>query len=270
MASRAGWSAVEEARLSELYPRHRTSEVAAMLAAEGFPARSEKAVASRAKVLGLRKDPSLESFAHLRAFTNEENEWLRGFIPGHTEAEIVDAFEARFRRRLTVPQVANRKTALGVRSGTTGYRFKKGNVPWCKGRRFPGKVSSTSFAKGHVPHNAHHLLDTRVDPDGYTYIKVDPRDARHPMAYWIPYAKFVWMQANGREWPEGCNCVFADRDRTNFDPGNIVPVPREIYPLVVGAVRGGLPWCDRESLEVAVTAARVTRKRYELEKGRKR
>lgn len=265
-AGRSGWSAAEEARLRELYPWHRTSEVAAALAAEGFPARSEKAVASRAKVLGIRKDPSFESFAHLRAFTDEENAWLRDYIPGHSAAEIADAFEARFGRRLTMPQVKNRKAILGVRSGTTGYRWEKGHVPWSKGKRFPGKVSPTSFPKGHVPHNAGELLDTRVDPDGYTYIKVNPRDAKHSMAYWIPYAKFVWMQHNGREWPEGHNCVFADRDRTNFDPGNIVPVPRDIYGLVTSPSRNGVEWCDRESLEVAISMARLRRRRYELER----
>ena len=269
-AGRNSWTPAEEARLRELYPWRRTSEVAAALASEGFPARGEKAVSSRAKVLGIRKDPSIESFAHMRAYSDEENGWLAGFIPGHTESVIIGAFEARFGRRLTRAQVKNRKSVLKVKSGTCGGRWTKERHPSNKGKRFPGKTSSTSFRKGNVPHNAGELLDTRVDPDGYTYIKVDPRNARHAMAYWIPYAKFVWMQANGREWPEGHNCVFADRDKTNFDPGNIVPVPRDLYPLVVGAVRGGIAWCDRESLEVAMTAARVTRKRYELEKGRKR
>lgn len=226
---------------------------------------------------GLRKGPGVRERA-LRTYTDEENEWLRGFIPGHTETEIVDAFEERFGRRLEVYMVANRKVALGVRSGTHGGRFEPGSVPFNKGMRWEDfgtpegheRSRATCFKRGELngiaAERKRPLLDIREGKDGYLQIKVAPRDARYPMRNWIGYAQFVWMQANGREWPKGHRAVFADHDNRNFDPGNIVPVPADLYAIVVGAVKGGLEWHDRGSLEAAMTMARVIRARRRLER----
>jgi hypothetical protein len=74
------------------------------------------------------------------------------------------------------------------------------------------------------------------------------------------------MAANGRDWPEGCMAVFADRDNRNLDPDNIVPVPRDLYVIVTGGAHGkALPWHDRASLEVAMTHAQIIRERRRLE-----
>jgi hypothetical protein len=78
-----------------------------------------------------------------------------------------------------------------------------------------------------------------------------------PNDQWVSKAQFVWEQANGREWPKGHRSMFADGDRLNFDPENIVPVPNDLYTVVCGAVPGGLEWHDRESLEAAITMAKV-------------
>ena len=82
-----------------------------------------------------------------------------------------------------------------------------------------------------------------------------------------PEGQALHPQHNGRDWPEGCNCCYADHDKTNFDPDNIVPVPKELYPLVNVSARNGIRYWDRESLEVAITNAKVRRARYQLERG---
>lgn len=267
MGSGAAWTPEEEAIMRECYPHMRNCEVAGRLAEAGFPSRTRPAIAARAKVLGLVKDKGFNRFAHLRAYTDEENDFLREYVPGHHWQEISDAFEERFGRSLTQRQVNNRKQELGIRSGTVGGRYEKGNVPWSKGKKFPDRVVPNAFPKGHVPHNTKARLSTRVDRDGYTFIKVDPRNAKNPMDYWISYARFVWMQHNSRDWPEGCNCCYADHDKTNFDPDNIVPVPKELYPIVNVSSRGGVAYWDRESLEVAIANAKLKRARYKLERG---
>ena len=64
----------------------------------------------------------------------EYDEFLRGCIPGRSEPEIARAFEERFGVPLTVSQIANAKTRLGVRSGTHGGCFEPGHAPANKGR----------------------------------------------------------------------------------------------------------------------------------------
>lgn len=222
---------------------------------------------------GIRKTAAARAASH-RAYTDEEEEFMREFVPGHSEAEIADAFEERFGRRLTIPQVGNMKAKLGVKSGTVGGRFERGHVPWTKGRTWDEQGRSeearaaslaTCFKPGNLPHNTRPLLDERIGKDGYIEVHVGLHRMSRANDQWVSKAQFVWEQANGREWPEGHRSMFADGDRLNFDPGNIVPVPDDLYPIVCGAVPGGLEWHDRESLEAAITMARVIRARRRLE-----
>jgi len=213
-------------------------------------------------------------------YTDTQLDWLRGYIPGHHEQEIIDAYEREFGERLTVSMVANLKVKLGVTSGTVGNRFERGHVPQNKGRTWdemgiPADVQermrATTFRKGSLSgaaaERARPLLDIREEPtSGYLQIKVAPRNRKYPMQNWISLAEFEWMAANGRDWPEGHRAVFADRDNRNFDPDNIVPVPNDVYPIVTAGAHGhAMPWHDRESLEVAITHARVMRRRRALE-----
>ena len=220
----------------------------------------------------LRKAPGVRSAA-LRRYTDEQLDFLREFIPGHVEGEIIDAFRERFGVTLNRSKVKNLKTKLGVRSGTHGGCFEKGHEPMNKGKTWNEFMSpegqahsrATTFKKGQVPHNAYHrLLDERTDHCG-TWVYVRPRNRRYPADDWVSKQRFVWMRANGRDWPEGHRAVFADHDNTNYDPENIVPVPDELYAIVTGGAHGrSIPYHDRETLELAITHARLMRKRSEV------
>lgn len=214
-----------------------------------------------------------------RKYTDEQMAFLRGYIPGHTYAEIADAFSKRFGVILTKSKLTNLKTKLGVRSRVNGGRFEMGHVPHNKGRTWDeygtpeghARSRATCFKPGHLAGSAAErlrpLLDIRETKDGYLQIKVAPRNAKNTPHAWLSLAKFEWMAANGRDWPEGHRAVFADRDRRNFDPDNIVPVPDELYSIVTGGANGAaLPWYDRKTLEVAITHARVIRERVRLER----
>ena len=222
---------------------------------------------------GIRKTAEARSRG-LRAYTDEEEAFLRGFIPGHSECEIIAAFAERFGRTLKACQVANRKARLGVKSGTHGGRFEKGHVPATKGRPWSEWMSAdgaersraTQYKAGELPHNVRPLLDMREGKDGYLQIHVGQHRREKANDQWIGYGQFVWMQANGRDWPEGHRCIFVDGDNRNFDPENIVAVPGDLYPIVQGAIRGQMPWHDRETLELAITSARITQARARLER----
>ena len=89
------------------------------------------------------------------------------------------------------------------------------------------------------------------------------------MGYWVSRARFNWERANARPWPEGCRALHVDGDKENDDADNIVPVEDELWPLVCGAVRGQMEWHDRETLEAAITYARITKRRGDLARERR-
>lgn len=274
------WTEDEDEWLREWYPRLSNAALAEFKAKDGWP-RSEAAILGRARKLGLVKDPSAGYVRRCRMptiWTPERDAWFRDFVPGHTEREISAEHERVFGFPLRTGQIANRKGKLGIRSGTHGGRFAPGSVPHNKGRTWDEmgisretreRMLAHAFRLGNRPPNAGELLDERF-VDGFWEVKVDCRDAKNPMDYWVSRARFEWERANGRPWPEGCRALHLDRDPLNDDADNIEPIPDELWPMVCGAVRGQLPWHDRETLRAAVAYARITLRRSELERERRR
>ena len=130
------WTEAEDEWLCEYYPTMQNWELAEFKAEDGWP-RDEKAIARRAKKLGIQKDPSRGYVRKCRTptiWTDERDEWFRAFVPGHTEREISAEHERLWGFPLTESQIANRKVKLGVKSGTVGGRFVKGQVPPNKGK----------------------------------------------------------------------------------------------------------------------------------------
>jgi hypothetical protein len=270
------WTEAEDEWLREYYPVMQNWELAEFKALDGWP-RDEQAICRRAKKLGIRKDPSLGYVRKCRTptiWTPEKDEWFRKFVPGHTEREISAEHERLWGFPLTESQIANRKLKLGVKSGTHGGRFVKGQVPPNKGKTWDefgtpeghARSRATTFRRGHLPHNTRPLLDTRVTRSGQAEIHVGLNRRERANDQWIPLAQFNWMQANGRDWPDGCKALHIDGDSTNDEADNIEPVPSDLWPLVIGAVPGGLEWHDRETLRTAILYARVTRARVNSER----
>jgi len=213
-------------------------------------------------------------------WTPEKDAWFRAFVPGHTESEISAEHERLYGFPLTESQISNRKTTLGVKSGTHGGRFVKGQAPANKGKTWDEMGISqesregmlrTSFKRGQLPHNTRPLLDTRfVEGSNGTFrqweIHVGLNRRERANDQWIPLAQFNWMVANHREWPDGHKALHIDHDPMNDDADNIEPVPKDLWPLVMGAVPGQLEWHDRETLRTAVLYARVTRARVDSER----
>ena len=277
------WTPEEDEWLREYYPSYGNRELEEFKAQDGWP-RSANSIRQRARKLGLSKDPDAgyqRQFPR-RFWTEERVAWFREFVPGHTEGEISAEHEHIYGFPLTEAQIGNAKSTFGVKSGTHGGQFVKGQEPPNKGRPWSEWMPEdsregcrrTQFKKGELngvaKERLRDLLDVRETEDGYLEIKVSPRDARNTMRRWIPLGAFEWMKANGRDWPDGCRCVHADRDPKNCDADNIVPVPIRLWPLVNGANPSSLPWHDRETLEAAVLSARISVRRSDLMRERRR
>ena len=212
---------------------------------------------SKCSSLGIRK-PRKE-------WTSAEVEWFVSFVPGHTEAEISAEHERLFGEPLTEGQIGNAKARYGVKSGTHGGRFEKGMVPPNKGKRQSEFMSpeaiertkATRFKKGNMPHNA---LDKPIgyervnSKDGYVWVKVAERPSRQDCNdNFRPKHHLVWEEANGPV-PPSTMIVFADHDKRNFDPGNLVAVPRNLW-CRISQLR--MDYWDRESLELCMARARL-------------
>lgn len=248
-----------DAWLAERYPAAANGELAAEFAeAFGQPITVAQ-LACWANSRGVRKPRKVE-------WDGEKEGFLRGFIPGHSEGEIRAAFLDRFGVELTKSQIGNAKTRLGVKSGTVGGRFEKGHASANKGKSWDEqgvpqakreRMLSTCFKKGDEPVNGRRLPvgSERVSRDGYVEVKVR---ARSPVPgankCWRMKHHLVWEDANGRPVPPSTMIVFADGDKLNFDPQNLVAVPRRLWAVIA---RHGIPFADREGLETAMRLAEL-------------
>mgnify|MGYP004564773723 CR=1 FL=1 len=192
-------------------------------------------------------------------------ELMRREVPGHTWDQTADAFERAFGTRLTRAQVAYFRTRYGVRSGVTGAgRFRRGQPSRNKGHHWDDYMSpeaqercrATQFRRGQVPHNAvgKPVGYETVRADGYAYVKVAERPTPGTSDNYRLKHVVVWEREHGRPLPPCHKVVFANRDRSDLSPGNLVLVS-EAELLLIN--RYHVPYHDRESLEAAVAWARL-------------
>jgi predicted Zn-ribbon and HTH transcriptional regulator len=206
-------------------------------------------------------------------YTPEMDEFLMEFVPGHSKAEITDEFERRFGIRLRRSQLKNRMTTLGVRQGINTGQFKKGQPAYNKGMKQTDFMSAegiertkaTRFQKGQIPHNAigFGIGRERVDKDGYVLVKVKLHS--NAEGRWNNYRYkhvLIWEQEHGCHIPPKTAIIFADGNKRNFDPNNLVAVPRRVLMIIN---RHHIPYFDRTSLEAAMKIAEIKMKANELE-----
>lgn len=103
-------------------------------------------------------------------------------------------------------------------------RFRKGDVPFTKGKKIADYMSSsglekfkkTHFKKGSIPHNTKPLFSERLRGDGYIEIKVRESGKNYEMKH-----RWLWKCYYGKI-PNGYNVEFKDGDKTNVSIDNLV------------------------------------------------
>lgn len=117
-----------------------------------------------------------------------------------------------------------------------------------------------------MPRNGYQPIGTeRVEArDGYVYVKIAERkiDPKSAHDNWKPKHHLVWEQHNG-PIPPSTQIVFADHDKRNFDPCNLVAVPRNLWATIS---RDGISYCDAESLRTAMNIAKLKNIKSEIQK----
>lgn len=103
----------------------------------------------------------------------------------------------------------------------------------------------------------------RRQGDGYVVVKVaEEATVAQSKDNWKLKHVWVWEQHNG-PLPEGHVVMFADRDKANFDPDNLVAVPRRLAGLLNNS--SAPEWHDRESLEACVALAELRSAAFDAE-----
>lgn len=158
---------------------------------------------------------------HGHKWTETEKCWLTWYIPDHKESEIIEAFRERFGWTMSRSQYKNIRHFIGVKSGTHGGCFQKGQTAWNKGRKMEikGRMTETMFKAGNMPHNHCDIGTEIVDSYGYQKVKIAEPNK------WAFKHRIVWEKHNGRI-PKGKIIVFIDGNKRNIDIDNLMVLSR--------------------------------------------
>ncbi len=137
---------------------------------------------------------------------------------GTSSKQMAKLMNEKFGLQLTERQINAYRKNHHLSSGLTGY-YPKGNVPWNKGKHYQagGRCAETQFKKGNIPYNHKPVGTERVSRDGYIEVKI-----REPNK-WRGKHVVIWESLHGPR-PKGYKIIFADGNRRNFDPENLLLV----------------------------------------------
>lgn len=203
-------------------------------------------------------------------WTNEKLDFLREFIPGHSEEEIKHELLVRFNEIVTRGIIGNLKAKLGVKSGTVGGQFVKGQKSWNKGKKWADFMSKkgqnnsrkTCFKKGNIPANSKKIGYQRVDVDGFVYVKVQDL---HKNRNFKQKHYLVWEAHNGPV-PKGYKLRFLDGNRQNCDINNLALVSNSEHLKLSQMERVVNPKLHKSQILVAKLLCKANKKATKKEK----
>lgn len=152
----------------------------------------------------------------------EKREFLKKIITEVSYAEAAIIMTEKFKEDFTTNKLKAAAERFKFRTGRTG-RFKKGMIPFNKGKKGLIGANITSSKKGKKPTNWVKVGTERVTRDGY--IEVKYRDVYRGKKNWRGKHILLWEKANGAV-PEGCVIIFGDRNKRNFNIDNLLLVTR--------------------------------------------
>ena len=195
----------------------------------------------------------------MKKYTDEMIEFLKEVTPQKTYKEITELFNNKFNLDTTVETMKGLLSRKKIHTGTLG-RFKKGSIPWNKGKKGYVGANRTSFKKGHKPKNWRTVGSERIDTEGYTLIKIaEPRK-------WALKHRIIWEEHYKKKIPRGSVIIFADSDKSNLSIENLICVTRNELKVLN---KCGLIKNDVELTKTGLNIAKIRIKLAELRKEKK-
>ena len=243
------YTPAEESWIAEHYHVGTINDTLDAFEAEFGHRPSKNAIFVKANKMGLRKDRHHDERARrsekiMRWSSPEferEREWMLANDKGESVFGTIDAFEREFGVRLTRHQVSLFRSTYG-----TNRRVSHG---------------------GGKPNKA--VGSTRKGKDGYLMVKVrEWPDRPCSKDNWRFLHHVIWEEHNNRPLPKGWTVLFADKDKENFDPDNLVAIPRKY----IGQLNNTeLPsYTNRETLEACIALCDLRSKTLDMERSRPR
>lgn len=242
------YTADEEAWLRDHYPEGTIDDTLDAFEREFGRRPSKQAIFVKANKMGLRKKqhyderhvPKQKTMRWSSPEFEREREWMLANDVGESVFGTIDAFEREFGVRLNRNQVSLFRSTYG-----TGRRVSHGG----------GKPSKPVGSE-------------RLGKDGYIMVKVKEWPDK-------PCSKDNWRFKHHVEYekaygpiPEGHVVLFADKDRRNFDPANLVAVPRKYICQLNNPELPG--YHDRDSLLACIALCDLRSKLMDVENERPR
>ena len=200
-------------------------------------------------------------------YSIEEEKFLIDNVKGIALKELTNRFNKEFNLNLSESAIANRKNKLGLSSGITGGQFKKGNIPFNKGKKQKdymseesiNKTKGTRFKKGDMPHNHKKVGSERITIDGYIEIKTQEPNK------WQLKHRYIYEKKYGKI-PDGYNVIFLDGNKQNLDLSNLKLVSKA-EDLIMN--NNQLFTNDKNLTETGTLIAKIINKSSKLRKGEK-
>ena len=196
----------------------------------------------------------------MKKYTDEMIEFLKEVTPQKTYKEITELFNRRFNLDVTAEKIKSLLSRKKICTGTRGCLYKKGKVPWNKGKKGYMGANKTSFKKGHKPKNWRTVGSERIDTEGYTLIKIAEQKK------WALKHRIIWEEFNKKKVPRGSVIIFADGDKTNFNIENLICVSRKELRVLN---KCSLIKNDLELTKTGLNVAKIRIKLAELMKEKK-
>ena len=164
----------------------------------------------------------------VHVWSNEEKAYLRKIVKGHHHKEIVELMNKKFEYKFTLMQIKGAIKRYKLNTGFTGY-FKKGSTSFNKGKKQSEYMSEESiekskkgrFKKGNEAYNKLPIGSERIRvTDEYIEIKVAEPNI------WMLKQRYIYEQVHGKI-PKGMLVSFADGNKYNFDPDNLILLTKE-------------------------------------------
>ena len=196
----------------------------------------------------------------MKKYTDEMIEFLKEVTPQKTYKEITELFNKKFNLEVTAEIIKSLLSRKKIHTGTRGCLYKKGSIPWNKGKKGYMGANKTSFKKGHKPKNWKPVRSERIDTEGYTLIKIaEPRK-------WALKHRIIWEEHYKKKIPRGSVIIFADGDKSNLSIENLICVTRNELKVLN---KCGLIKNDAELTKTGLSIAKIRIKLSELRKEKK-
>ncbi|MDR2370424.1 MAG: HNH endonuclease [Treponema sp.] len=158
-------------------------------------------------------------------YTAAEIRFLEKKVAGRSHAELTELFNRRFDLSLTIFQIKKTLRRYGLSNGRDG-RFRPGQIPSNKGRKgyCPPGSEKGWFKPGFRPANYMPVGSERINGDGYIDVRIHNPTGK-PWKNWKAKHRIIWEKTRGKI-PPGRVVIFADGNKLNLDPDNLVLVSR--------------------------------------------